>query len=337
MQQGDLCLVTGITGYLASWIGKYLLDDGYRVRGTMRSLKEKADAMSRILPGAELVELDLRNEAGWTEAVDGCKWIFHVASPTAAKSETNRTAATVSGVQHLMSAACKSGTVKKIVLTSSEAAVLFGHPATKVRFSEDDWTNPKSPEVGEYYRSKTLAEKLAWDWAQDPSRNPNNVPLSTVNPGFILGPPLIPWRNLSLDVLKNMATGKMPMLPDLIMQIIDVRDCARFHIAVMKDMSTNGRRHLAIGTRAKFIEIAAAMRDGYSHLGFRPSTRIAPRFLIWPMTFFDEDLATIFSKIGKDIVCTSRYPGVYAYKHTAIREIVRDSMEVLIKNGLLRR
>src|SRR6266851_3845368 len=107
MQPGDLCVVTGITGYVASWIGRDLLEEGYRVRGTVRSLidEEKIPQMREQLPGAEFVEADLRSKAGWEKATEGCRWVFHVASPQAVASETDRTGGATSGTQYVLTAA----------------------------------------------------------------------------------------------------------------------------------------------------------------------------------------------------------------------------------------
>ncbi len=236
MQPGDLCLVTGVSGHLASRIAKDLLEGGFRVRGTVRNLKDsdKVRTMRSLLPGIDLVEVDLRSPVGWPEAAEECRWIFRVASPQGVSSETDRTGAAVRGTEHLMRAALGAASVEKIVLTSSEAAVAYGHPRSKQRFDEDDWTNPKGPAgANDYFRSKTLAEKLAWDLVSDPTLNSNGIALSTINPGLILGPTLVPWGRFSLEMLKTIAESGMPLIPDMVTHIVDVRDCARMHIALM--------------------------------------------------------------------------------------------------------
>jgi dihydroflavonol-4-reductase len=337
MQKGDLCLVTGITGYLASRIGKYLVDEGYQVRGTVRSLKnvERMEKMGELLPGVEFVEADLQIEEGWTDATEGCKWVFHVASPQAVKSETDLVGSATKGTKYVMNAAFKTGTVKKIVITSSEAAMVFGHPSSKIKFNEDDWTNLNDG-IADYYRSKTLAEKLAWDLVRDKTRNPNGVELSTVNPGIILGPSLLPWIRFSGENVKNIAEGKLPMLPDIVLHFVDVRDCARMHIAIMNDKNTNGNRHLSFSAKGRFVDIATVIRDNYSELGFAPSIRVAPKMLMWPIKFFVKDVASVYPLLGKDTIYISNYPNVYKYKYTKISEIIRDTMDNLIENKLIK-
>jgi nucleoside-diphosphate-sugar epimerase len=189
MQKGDLVLITSISGYLASWIAKQLLEEGYHVRGTVRSIKnsEQQKKLTEILPGAEYVEADLRSEAGWEAAVKDVKWVFHVASPQAVAKEKDRTGGALSGTGYIMNAALKSNSVQKIVVTSSEAAIAYAHPSSQVHFSEDDWTMTRKKSA-DYFKSKTLAERLFWDLAKDGTLNTRNVAVSTVNPGLILDP-----------------------------------------------------------------------------------------------------------------------------------------------------
>lgn len=331
MQKGDLCLVTGITGYVASWIASYLLEEGYRVRGTVRSLKdeEKINKMRQILPGAEFVEADLRNDNGWDEAVAGCKWVFHVASPQAVASETDRTGGATSGTRHVLAAAFAAGTVAKVVVTSSEAAIAYGHPASKYRFNEDDWT--KAEGAGDYFRSKTLAEKLAWDMTNDETQNPRHVALSTINPSMILGPSLVPWVRYSHETIKNLAEGKTSLLPDMSTYFVDVRDCAAMHIAIMNDPATNGHRHLCYSVGERYVDLAVAIRDNYATRGFSPSTRTVPKFLMWIMKFFSPDVASIYPLLGKVTLRESKYPAVYQYRYTDFSQMVRDTMDDLLE------
>lgn len=338
MQPGDLVLVTGITGYLASWLAKFLLEEGYRVRGTVRSLHdaERMATMRTLLPGAAFVEADLRSAAGWNEAVADVRWVFHVASPQAVKSETDRTGGAVAGTEYLLTAAFNSASVRKVVVTSSEAAIAYGYPASQRQFDESDWTRLDGPGVTDYFRSKTLAEQLAWNLAGDEKRNPRRVALATVNPGLVLGPPLVPWGRFSVDLLKTIAEGQMPLVPDMSLAVVDVRDCARMHLAVMQDRSADGKRHLSFGTRGRFVDIATAIRAGYADRGFQPSTRLAPRFLLWVTKFFSGEVASIYNRIGHDTVYVPQSPHVYRYRHTHFAQIVRDTMDHLLEHGWLK-
>ncbi len=335
MQPEDLCLVTGITGYVASWIGKDLLEQGYRVRGTVRNLtdEEKIHKMRELLPGAEFVEADLRSKAGWEKAVDGCRWVFHVASPQAVASETDRTGGATSGTQYVLTAAFASGTVEKVVVTSSEAAVAYNLPASQSRFTEDDWT--KAEGAGDYFRSKTLAEKLAWDLANDETHNPHHVALSTINPCMILGPSLVPWVRYSHETIKNIAEGKTPMSPDMSNYFVDVRDCAAMHIAIMNDQSTDGHRHLCYSVKGRTVDLATTIRDNYASRGFSPGTRTYPKFLLWILKFFSADVASIYPLLGKETLRETKYPEVYHYHYTDFSQMVRDTMDDLLEKKVL--
>ncbi|HEY0713394.1 MAG TPA: NAD-dependent epimerase/dehydratase family protein [Polyangia bacterium] len=339
MKKGDLALVTGVSGYLASWLAKDLLARGLRVRGTIRSLNdaEKVGVLNRLLPGIELCAADLRSSAGWNEAVAGARWVFHVASPQAVPSETDRTGGAVEGTEHLLRAAFASPSVQKIVVTSSEAAVAYGHPRTKQYFTEDDWTVLDGPTGGiDYMRSKTLAERRAWALAADLGVNPRNVPVSTINPSFIAGPSLVPWGRYSLETLRGIAEGRTRILPDLESRVVDVRDCARMHVAVMNDPSSNGHRHLCFAAQARMSDFAGFIRGEYAELGFSPEPCILSARSARLLSMVSRDVAGMYSRIGASSVYETKYPTVYRYEHTDLAAILRDSMESMLAHGWLK-
>ncbi len=339
MENGDLCLVTGASGYIASWIAKDLLDQGFRVRGTVRSLSDtdKVTTLRMLLPEVELVAADLRSPDGWAEAVAGVKWVFHVASPQAVPSEKDRTGGAVRGTEHLLKAALKSLTVMKVVLTSSEAAVAYGFPPSKQFFTEDDWTVLDGPAgKSDYFRSKTLAERLAWDMIANPSLNPRGVRLSTINPGFVAGPSLVPWGRFSLKMVQDMATGKMAALPDMVTHVVDVRDCAAMHIAVMNDPATDGHRHLSFGMVGKMTAITDIIRKNFSDKGFSPRPKVAPTWMLGVVRFVSPQVGSIYSKLSQPNVYKTKWPGVYNYGHTDLEETINASMASMIAHGWLK-
>lgn len=338
MNPGDLCLVTGVSGYLASWIAKDLLARGFRVRGTVRSLADtdRTATLARLLPGIELVAADLRQEDGWTQAVAGCAWVFHVASPQAVKAERQRTAGALSGTRHLLSAAFAEPSVRKVVVTSSEAAIAYGHPRSQRSVSEDDWTDLSQVGAGaDYFRSKTLAERLAWELAADARVNPRKVPLATVNPCLILGPSLVPWGRFSLQLLSDIATGKMPLLVDMTVHMVDVRDCARMHVAVMADASTDGRRQFSFATQASFADLTRSVARQFGPLGFRPRARVAPQWLAWLLSKLSPAMRSIYSHVGNPIRYEAKNPGVYRYEHRDADAIVKASFESILAHRWL--
>lgn len=340
MKKGELYLVTGVSGYLASWIAKQLLEQGFRVRGTVRSLGDAARAaeLHRLLPGVELVAADLRSPDGWAAAVAETDGVFHVASPQAVPSERDRTGGAVDGTRYLLQAALASPSVGKIVLTSSEAAIAYGHPLAKQHFTEDDWTVLDGPAgKNDYFRSKTLAERLAWDMVGDSKINPRSVPLSVMNPGLIAGPSLVPWARFSLDLIKNLAEGRIPAVPDMLTHVVDVRDCAAMHIALMANPATNGRRHFSFGTEGKMARIAEVIAARYANQGYAPRTRVIPTWLLGLARMFSSQIGGLYSKLGQANHYETRWPKVFAYQHRDFDQIISDSMNSMFAHGWLAR
>jgi nucleoside-diphosphate-sugar epimerase len=340
MKNGALYLVTGVSGYLASWIAKQLLEQGYRVRGTVRSLGDmtRAAELRRLLPGVELVAADLRAPDGWTAAVAGVDGVFHVASPQAVPSENDRTGGAVAGTRYLLQAALASPTVGKIVLTSSEAAIAYGHPRAKQHFTEDDWTVlDGAAGKNDYFRSKTLAERLAWDMVGDSKINPRGIPLSVINPGFIAGPSLVPWARFSLDLIKKLAEGRIPAVPDMLTHVVDVRDCAAMHIAVMANPATNGHRHFSFGTEGKMARIAEVIAERFATQGYAPRARVIPTWLLGLARVFSSEIGGLYSKLGQPNHYETRWPGVFRYQYRDFDQIVTDSMHSMFAHAWLAR
>jgi nucleoside-diphosphate-sugar epimerase len=339
MTKGDLCLVTGVSGYLASWLAKDLLDAGYRVRGTVRNAgnDERNRQLLGLLPGLELAAADLRSVAGWAEAMAGVDFVFHVASPQAVPSETDRTGGAVEGTRHLLAAAFASAGVRKVVVTSSEAAIAYGHARSKTHFTEDDWTDLGGGAGRiDYFRSKTLAERLAWEMAADPARNPRGVPLATVCPGFILGPSLVPWARYSLETIKGLIERRPPFSLDMEGHSVDVRDCAAMHVAVMDDPATAGHRHFCFAVTAPMVEMARTIRDLYGDRGLRPSMFVVPTWLLGLLRPFVPDIGGIYTKLGRPNVYETKWPEVYRYRYTDPRRSMADTIDSIAAHGWIK-
>jgi nucleoside-diphosphate-sugar epimerase len=338
MEVGDLCLVTGVSGYVGSWIAKILTEQGFRVRGTVRNLadREKVTLVTALLPDVELVAADLRATEGWNRAVEGVRWVFHVASPPAVVSEQDCTGGAVQGTEYLMGAALAEESVEKIVLTSSEAAIAYGFPRAKQRFTEDDWTVlTGAAGKNDYFRSKTLAEKSAWKLATDKMKNPREVPLGVINPSFIAGPSLVPWGRFSLETLASLATGKTAALPDMVNHVVDVRDCAAMHIALMADAAANGRRHFSFAVTGKMTDMTDAIRKNYGHLGFKPKPWVIPTWILRAASPFSAEVGGMISKIGTANAYVPDRPDAYRYRYTDIEAIITASMDSMIGHGWL--
>ncbi|HWG00581.1 MAG TPA: aldehyde reductase [Trebonia sp.] len=271
-------LVTGGTGFLAGYCIAQLLRAGYRVRATVRTaaktgqVERAARAAGAVPDGAvpdgalsdgvlSFTVADLTSDADWAEAVRGCDYVLHVASPL--PRDVPRDASELidparEGTLRVLRAARDAG-VRRTVLTSSFAAIGYGHPPTARPFTEDDWTNVDAPEVNPYLKSKTLAERAAWDFA---ARDGGGMELAVVNPVGIFGPVLGPDFASSIGVVKAMLAGELPRTPRLWTAVVDVRDAADLHLRAMTSPRAAGERFIAAaGDAVSYHHIAQTLRD----------------------------------------------------------------------------
>jgi len=282
----DLVLVTGGSGFLGGHCILKLLESGYRVRTTVRSLKREADvramlAVGGVKPGDRLsfVEADLSDDKGWAQAAAGCAYVLHVASPfpqTQPKDENELIRPAVDGALRVLKAARDAG-AKRVVLTSSFAAMGYGKMPDGKPFTEQDWTDPTA-DVSPYVKSKTLAERAAWDFV---AREGQGLELAVVNPVAIFGPVLSADYSASVIHVKSMLEGKMPALPQLMFGVVDVRDVADLHLKAMTDPAAKGERFLCVaGDFMTIRQMAQALKDGMGANAARVSTRVLPNWLV---------------------------------------------------------
>ena len=231
-------LVTGGSGFIASHTILQLLAAGLRVRTTVRSLSREGDVRAMLKnggspPGSEagsrlsFVAADLMGDAGWPAAVAGCEYVLHIASPfpsSMPKDENELIVPARDGALRVLRAARDAG-VKRVVMTSSFAAVGYGHGQQEAIFTENDWTDPTQPDVMPYTKSKTLAERAAWDFI---AREGAGLELAVVNPVAVFGPVLGPDYATSILLVQKMMDGAVPGVPRLCFGVVDVRDVAEF-------------------------------------------------------------------------------------------------------------
>ncbi len=238
-------LVTGATGFIASRIVETLLDKGYRVRGSVRSLGKDRDIdpLRRLRGGddlLELVEADLRTPGAFDAAAAGCGQVVHAASPYALNVEDPQRDLidpAVSGTRHVLSACEKAGTVTRVVLTSSMAAITDEPEGDRV-LTESDWNEKSSLSRNPYYFSKTQAERAAWAFMNE---RPRRFDLVAINPFFVIGPSIVPGLNMSNQVLVDLLKGTYPGVIALTWGFVDVRDVAEAHRRAIETVSARGR------------------------------------------------------------------------------------------------
>ena len=290
-------MVTGVTGYIGQHCGAELLRQGYEVVGTIRSM-EKAEAVregiAKVAPVENLtfVEADLISDEGWDEAMSDCKFVLHVASPfiiADPEDENEMISPAVDGTLRVLSAAKAVG-VERIVVTSSLIAIIAGKLSG--HYGTDSWSDPNE-EIGTYAKSKTLAEQAAWEFAKA-----NDIDLVVINPGGVMGPTLTGRvEGESLTMISDIITGKYPLVPDICIGFIDVRDVAKLHVAAMTAEGAVGKRFIASSDEPlHFKEVTGILKNaGYK----KASTRQAPKFLLKIMSLFDDQVKGLLPMVGE--------------------------------------
>ncbi len=301
-------LVTGGSGFIGSHCLIQLLEAGHEVSTTVRNLDREPRVREMLAhggagdPGDRLRfhAADLESDAGWPEAVAGCDYVLHVASPfpdTVPKDENELIAPARDGAVRVLRAARDAG-VKRVVLTSSFAAIGYG--ARKDRtgiFTEADWTDPNAADVQAYTKSKTLAERAAWDFM---AREAGALELAVVNPVGVLGPVLGADTSTSILIVKRLMDGSIPGCPKLYFGVVDVRDVADLHIRAMTDPAAKGERFLAVaGDFMSMLQIAKVLKANLGAAASRTPTRELPDWLLRLMAVFDPQVRQIVPELGK--------------------------------------
>jgi dihydroflavonol-4-reductase len=307
MDAEQTVLVTGGSGFLGGWCLVELLQRGYRARTTVRDLHRegtvRADVGSQVEVGDRLavVAADLMDDHGWAEAVDGCDYVLHVASPFPPAQPKNPDELIVparDGTLRVLRASLAAG-VKRIVLTSSVAAVRNGGPdviSDGRELTEADWTDPENPHLTPYTRSKTIAERAAWDYMRAQGAEDRLV---TVQPGAIIGPVLGEGRSYSLQAVERMLTGRMPGLPRLGFSFIDVRDVAALEVGAMTAAEAAGQRLIAADSFLWFTDVAAILRERLGSDARKVPRRKVPDLVVRALALFDPEVRSVVGELGQ--------------------------------------
>ncbi|MFT3723166.1 MAG: aldehyde reductase [Hyphomonadaceae bacterium] len=331
-------LVTGASGFLAQHIILQLLAKGHSVRGTLRSLK-RAEAVRGVLaahdPRAkdiEFVEADLSSDAGWAEAAKGCEFVQHIASPFPAvhpKDEMELIRPARDGALRVLKAAKAAG-VKRVVMTSSMAAIAYGHGDKRAEVSDETmWSNPEGPDNTPYTKSKTIAERAAWDYVNGEGKG---LELVAINPTGILGPALSKDVSTSLEIPIRLLNGKTPGLPRIGFSFVDVRDVAECHVKAMELPQAAGQRFLATEGFLWFTEAADILRKAIPSYDSKIPKRKVPDFALKLMAVFQPIYRQTVTELGRTRKASNaKASQVLGVKFRTAEEALVASAESLIQ------
>ncbi len=340
----ELVLVTGGSGFIGAHCILALLNAGYRVRTTVRSLKREGDVRAMLKQGGvdaggrlTFAAADLTQDAGWAQAVAGCEYVLHVASPLppgVPKHEDELIVPAREGTLRVLRAARDAG-VRRVVLTSSFAAIGYGHPVRKEPFTEKDWTDPNGDDLSAYPKSKTFAEHAAWEFI---AKEGGGLELAVVNPVGVFGPVLGPDYSASILMVQRLMDGAIPGCPRLYFGAVDVRDVADLHVRAMTNPAARGERFLAVaGDFLSFVEIAKILKGRMGAAAKRVPTRQLPDFLVRLAALRDPAVKFILPELGKWKNATSeKAQRVLGWNPRTREDAVVATAESLVGLGLLK-
>jgi dihydroflavonol-4-reductase len=339
----SLVLVTGGSGFIGGHCILQCLAAGHQVRTTVRNLSREPEVralLKRAGAGGDdrlsFAAADLERDAGWPEAVAGCDFVLHVASPFplgVPKHEDELIVPARDGALRVLKAARAAG-VRRVVLTSSFAAIGYGHKDQAAPFDETNWTDPNGDGVSAYAKSKTLAERAVWDYVE----KEGGLELAVVNPVMVFGPALGPDTSTSIKLMQRMMDGGMPVLPKLSYGIVDARDVADLHLRAMTDPRAKGERFIAsAGDFMTFREIALTLKSRMGAAARRVSTREAPDWLLRAASIFDPSVRQILPELGKPKNATNaKAKSLLGWAPRSREDALVATAESLLRLGMLK-
>lgn len=337
-------LVTGGSGFIAGHTILRLLAEGHEVRTTVRNLQRTLDLRARLSPfgGQTLDRLsfvitNLERDGGWADAVADCEYVLHMASPFPAgvpKHADELIQPAREGTLRVLRAARDAG-VRRVVLTSSFAAIGYGHPQRDTAFDESVWTNLEASDLSAYTQSKTLAERAAWDFIAQAERGPE---LAAINPVMIFGPVLDDDLATSTQIVKRMLEGSLPGYPRLYFGIVDVRDVADLHVRAMTHPAAKGERFLATaGDFKSLTEIATIVKDCAGAAGRNVSTRQLPDWFVRTAALVSPTVKEAALELGKRKNATSaKAQRILGWSPRSNKETIAATTESLLRLGIVK-
>ena len=323
-------LVTGSTGFIGLHCIHQLIEKGYSVNGTLRSKSREEEVRSSLKEAnlsdanLNLYECDLMSDDGWEKAIDGCDYVLHIASPFInglPDHEDDLIKPALTGTQRILKLSATNPQIKKIIITSSFAAVGDTFNGQTV-FNESDWSDPNNNKISAYNKSKTLAEKSAWDFMES---NPS-FKLTVINPVGVIGPMLSDDIGTSNLFVKKILDGSTPGNPGLHIGFVDVRDVARAHVDSIKNEKSDNKRIILSKDEIWVSELSEILRN----LGYKAPKRNIPKWLISVLSLFDKQLGGLIPMIGKvRNIESSIFSEVFDWELISIEESAKVTAEQL--------
>jgi dihydroflavonol-4-reductase len=338
-------LVTGGSGFVGVHCIVKLLEAGHAVRTTIRNRKREADILAMLKvagvdPGDKLHfhVADLEKDAGWADAVRGAEFVLHVASPFPAgvpKDENDLIRPARDGALRVLRASRDAG-VSRVVMTSSFAAVSYGSKPKSGMFTEDDWTDIEAPDAQPYMKSKTIAERAAWDFIANES---DGMELSVINPTGIFGPALGADLSTSIVLIRMMLEGKIPGAPRIYFGVVDVRDVADLHLTAMTHPAANGQRFIAVGgPTVSIIEIARLLKARMGTEASKVPSLQLPDWLVRVIGLFNASANAAAPQLGiiRD-ASSDKARSLLGWSPRSNDEAILASAESLVRLNLLKK
>lgn len=342
MAEGDgkTVLVTGGSGYLGGWCIIDLLQRGYRVRTTVRDPSRERDVHaaveSQVGQGPHLTvhQADLMSDEHWDNIIEGCDYVLHVASPFPPKQPKNPDELILparEGTLRVLRTALDHD-VKRIVVTSSIAAIRLAKGAQAKVLDEDDWTDPDDPSLTPYVRSKTIAELAAWDLVNQRGEQDR---LTTINPGAIIGPVLHDDVSYSLQAIQRLLDGG-PGVPRLGFSFVDVRDVADLEIRAMTAPEAAGQRFIAVTQFMWMVDAGKVLRERLGDEASKVPTRTVPDLLVRGLALFDGGIRSVVGGLGKkQEVSSEKARTTLGWSPRPIEDTIAETGETLIHHGVV--
>jgi dihydroflavonol-4-reductase len=332
-------LVTGGSGYIAGYLIRQLVAEGWTVHATIRSLKREHEVRAALdVPDARLkfFAADLMDDAGWAEAVAGCSHVAHVASPFppgAVKHEDELIVPAREGALRALRFATAAG-VTRFVMTSSVAAIAYGHKGVERPYTEADWTDVNAPGIGAYVKSKTIAERAARDWM---AMNGGTMEFCTINPSAVLGPLLSDDFSASIEFVKRLIDGSMPGFPRLGFAVVDVRDLADLHVRALTAPGMANERFIGAGPFMMMRDVGEILRDRLGREARKLPKRNIPDFVIKLMALFDPSIRQVTGELGRVRAASSDHArAVLGWVPRPAEESILVTARSLIDRGIVK-